>query len=246
MRFTRSLLHAVESATAKPVVAPRLRERLRAHEISELAEYIKTSRVQYQHAFAEYEALQSQKNKSEDAEANEGVEVEVESLFHPPQAQVPLEGNAYFHTLPAPLAAFFTKYPPAPFRTYSAEPVKLDDPSANPFLANINPITGKRHDPVYSLRRQSDLYKAAYRYGIEHLLPPLSNGKMFYEEKYEKKPVVRGATRFKLSIAERKAPERKVEMQEAISKADEAIAAARGSKWRKKMEKKNKKPLPWF
>lgn len=240
------MFHATEQISAQSLVAPRLRDRLRAQQISELAEQIKTSRVQYQHALSEYEQKKAQTPSAEEHNTSEsGSEIEAEPV-QPPKPQVPLEGNAYFHTLPTPLANFFKKYPPAPFREYANVPVQLNDPKANPFLANINPVTGKRHDPLYSLRRQSDLYKAAYRYGITNLLPPLANGKIFYEERYENKPTIRGATKFKLSIAERRAPGRKIEMQEAIEKADEVIAAARGSKWRKKMEKKSKKPLPWF
>lgn len=253
MRFSRSLLHSVHEAAVQPVVAPRLRQRLLAHEIIELAEGIKTGRAEYTQALSEYnKEIETAKNTklNEELEASEGTESSEagfkSTLPEPPKPTVPLDGNAYFQTLPIPLANFLKKYPPSPFREYSKVPVTLDHPEANPFIGNINPVTNKRHDPVYSLRRQSDLYKAAYRYGIAHLLPPLANGKMFYEEKYEKKPVLRGATRFKLTIGERNAPERKREMAEAIAKADEIIAKAKGSKWRKKMESKNKKPLPWF
>lgn len=254
MRFSRYLLHNAHEATTKFVV-PRLRERLLASEIQDAVEYIKTERVRYADSYAKYEKKVSEmkethgNTKETTANPDEPLELQEEipvQLPTPPKATVPLTGNPYFATLPLPLANFFKKYPPSPFRSYSNKSTNIDDPTANPFLANVNPLTGRYQDPVYSLRRQSDLYKTAYRYGIAHLLPPLANKKIFYEEKYESKPPLRGATQFKLSIAERKAPSRKIEMAEAISKADETIAKARGLKWRRRLEKKQKKPLPWF
>lgn len=244
MRFSRVLLHDAHEA-ARVFVAPRLRERLLASEIKEAAEFIQTERVKYADALSQYQQKYPASIEPAQPEAIEAEAVEAE-IPAPPQPTVPLTGNVHFATLPLPLANFFRKYPPAPFKTYSAESTNIDDPTANPFLSNKNPITGKLQDPVYSLRRQSDLYKTAYRYGIAHLLPPLKNNKVFYETKYETKTPVRGSTRFKLSIAERKAPARKIEMEEAIAKADETIAKARGAKWRRKMEQKKKKPLPWF
>ncbi|VVT49368.1 mitochondrial 54S ribosomal protein mL59 [Magnusiomyces paraingens] len=239
MRISRTLLHEAHEA-ASVFVAPRLRDRRLASEIKEAAAFISAERVRYNEALTQYNAQVEQQKSTETPESTET------STITPPVATVPLTGNALFATIPAPLANFFRKYPPAPFRQYSKTPTSIDDPTANPFLANTNPITGRIQDSVYSLRRQSDLYKAAYRYGIAHLLPPLQNGKTFYEEKYETKVPVRGASRFKLSIAERKAPARKQEMAEAIAKADEVIAKSRGAKWRRKLEQKNKKPLPWF
>jgi large subunit ribosomal protein L25 len=44
-------------------------------------------------------------------------------------------------------------------------------PYANPFRAQKHPITGKWHDPEFSLRRQADLIKLARDHGIEELLP---------------------------------------------------------------------------
>lgn len=249
MRTTRFLLHESHQVTAT-FVAPRLRQRLLSSEIQEAVEYIKTERVRHSQALEQYNKIYKSKDSEQaSTEADtESLEIKSEesSIPPPPEPTVPLTGNAFFATLPKPLADFFKRFPPPPFRTYATKPTTIDDPAANPFLPNKNPLNDKYHDPIYSLRRQSDLYKAAYRYGITHLLPPLQNDKKFYEEKYETKPPLRGATKFKLSIAERKAPARKAEMEEAIAKADEVIAKARGSRWRRKMEKKQKEPLPWF
>lgn len=156
------------------------------------------------------------------------------------------QGNVFFQQLPTPLAEFFQKYPPAPFRKYATESTSTEADDANPFLYNRNPVTKRVHDPVYSLRRQSDLYKAAYRYGIAHLLPPLVNGKKFYEDKYENKKPIRGSQKFKLTKSERNREDRQKEMDEAIANADELILKARGSKYRKRLEAKQKKGLPWF
>lgn len=218
MRSTLSLLHNVETVAHRQ--APRLRERLRAAQILENVQTLKH--------------LQSEKA------AHAATEAPSESL-----AAVP-EGNPFFLQLPKPLADFFSKYPPAPFRQYADKSTSTDAPDANPFIANRHPVTKRLHDPIYSLRRQSDLYKTAYRYGITGLLPSLANGKKFYEDKYENKTPVRGSHRFKLSKAERKAPERQKEMAEALEKADEVIAQARGARFRRRLEKKQKKSMPWF
>ncbi|KAI9812823.1 MAG: hypothetical protein M1832_000339, partial [Thelocarpon impressellum] len=41
----------------------------------------------------------------------------------------------------------------------------------NPFRAQKHPITGRWHNPVFSLRRQADLVKLARKHGVEELLP---------------------------------------------------------------------------
>lgn len=77
MRFSRSLLHSVHEAAVQPVVAPRLRQRLLAHEIIELAEGIKTGRAEYTQALSEYnKEIETAKNTklNEELEASEGTE----------------------------------------------------------------------------------------------------------------------------------------------------------------------------
>lgn len=219
MRPSVSLLHNIETITSRQ--APRLRERLQASQILENVQTLKHQQSE-------------QITNSVIADAVTDSDIPVS------------QGNPFFLQLPKPLAEFFTKYPPAPFRQYAEKSTSTDATDANPFIANRHPITKRLHDPIYSHRRQSDLYKAAYRYGITHLLPPLANGKKFYEDKYENKTPVRGSHRFKLSKAERKAPERKQEMADALAKADEIIAKARGAKFRRRLEAKQKKGLPWF
>ena len=154
--------------------------------------------------------------------------------------------NPYFQQLPKQLADFFKKYPPPPFRTYSGKPTTIDAEDANPFLTNKNPITNKWNSPKYSLRHQSVLYKMAYRLGISHLMPKLLNDKKFYEEKHLTKTPVRGSVQFKLSKGERTKEQRIKEVQEALAKADETIADARGAAYRRKLNRKNVKVPRWF
>jgi large subunit ribosomal protein L25 len=152
-------------------------------------------------------------------------------------------GDPFFAQLPRPLATFLQKFPPAPFRTYSEKPTSTHAEDANPFLANKHPVTNKWHSPKYSLRRQSDLYKMAYRFGITHLLPKLANDKKFYEEKYLTKVPPIGSLRFKLTKGERIAPLRQQEVDQALANADDTIAKAKGTKYRRKLDKKSERGL---
>lgn len=104
-------------------------------------------------------------------------------------------------TLPPKLLRFFARYPPPAVSqstlqqspsshpsTATALNTSSSDPNANheestspppsapsvstnPFQCQKHPITGNRHDPVYSLRRQADLVKMARANGLEELLP---------------------------------------------------------------------------
>lgn len=149
-----------------------------------------------------------------------------------------VSANPYFAELPVVLQNFFKKYPPAPFRTYSDKPTATNAPDANPFLANKHPITQNWHKPRYSMRRQADLWKAAYRFGIEHLLPNLLHNKTFYEQRYATAKPVRGQLFFKLSKGERAAPSREVEVKEATAKADSKILEKKGKRFEKFLERK--------
>lgn len=146
--------------------------------------------------------------------------------------------DPWFQQLPPNLSNFFKKYPPPPFREYSDRPTSTHADDSNPFLPNKHPVTNRWHEPKYSLRRQSDLYKAAYRLGITHLLPKLGNNKKFYEEKYANKTPMAGSVRFKLHKWERNLEARQVELAEAVQKADQVIGAAKNRKFRKKQQEK--------
>lgn len=62
-------------------------------------------------------------------------------------------------TLPPMLHRFFARFPPG-------------SNAANIFRHTKNEITGRWHNPKYSLRRQKELVKLSQDYGVEELLPP--------------------------------------------------------------------------
>ncbi|MCJ1394765.1 hypothetical protein MMC18_007645 [Xylographa bjoerkii] len=93
-------------------------------------------------------------------------------------------------TLPPRLLRFFARFPPQSPSTPASTTLNTSssDPNANlskdsgqsispspayenPFRNTKHPITGKWHDPIYSLRRQADLVKLAEAHGVQELLP---------------------------------------------------------------------------
>ncbi|EEB07661.2 ribosomal protein subunit L25 [Schizosaccharomyces japonicus yFS275] len=68
--------------------------------------------------------------------------------------------------LPAKLRAFFAKFPPETEKAWS-----LGTARPNPFLPAKNEITGAWRGPVYSNRKQADLFKLAKMHNLQHLLP---------------------------------------------------------------------------
>ncbi|KAE9381680.1 hypothetical protein N431DRAFT_425249 [Stipitochalara longipes BDJ] len=98
-------------------------------------------------------------------------------------------------SLPPRLTRFFARYPPQALLSQST-PSTFSTPSTSssvpdsttssaeqipagqdglavpsPFRAQKHPVTGKWHDPVFSLRRQAELVKLARQHGVEELLP---------------------------------------------------------------------------
>lgn len=71
--------------------------------------------------------------------------------------------------LPPRLTRFFARYPPAAILPAASETTAESIP--NPFKSQKHPVTGKWHDPVFSLRRQADLVKLAQRHGVADLMP---------------------------------------------------------------------------
>ncbi|CCE86115.1 Piso0_005765 [Millerozyma farinosa CBS 7064] len=154
-----------------------------------------------------------------------------------------LSAKEAFKKLPEKLHNFFIKYPPRPFTEYSSKPSTISDPNMNPFLPNKNEETGKWHDPRFSLRRSADLFKMAYKFGIQDLLPPIPH-KRFYADKYYNKNWMRGVLFQKKHKWERGFPEKLKERQEAIAKMDEIIAEKRPS-YKKQIAKRNSKKIWW-
>ncbi|KAI2638044.1 hypothetical protein GGS21DRAFT_451738 [Xylaria nigripes] len=75
------------------------------------------------------------------------------------------------------LQRFFAKYPPTQILPTSTRTNTIKDGATpNPFLPHKHPVTGKWHDPEYSLRRQAELVKLAREEGVEELMPFTSKG----------------------------------------------------------------------
>ncbi|CCH61392.1 hypothetical protein TBLA_0E03380 [Henningerozyma blattae CBS 6284] len=149
----------------------------------------------------------------------------------------------YFDKLPTKLKNFFHKYPPS--ITYSNKPTSTYDITANPFLPNKHPISGKHHNPKYSLRRLSVLYKEAYKFGITELLPPIPN-KSFFLEKYENKPMMRGVLRPKGHKHELNKAERDAKKAKGIANIDAMLIKYRGKSYERKLEKKKSEKITYF
>jgi large subunit ribosomal protein L25 len=82
--------------------------------------------------------------------------------------------------LPARLRTFLARYPPASILPAGANPethkTAYQEETPNPFLPMKHPVTGRWHDPKYSLRRQAELVKLAREHGVEELLPYTPKG----------------------------------------------------------------------
>lgn len=77
--------------------------------------------------------------------------------------------------LPPRLRTFLARYPAASILPAGKTQGEVQTPyqaeTPNPFLPTKHPVTGRIHDPVYSMRRQADLFKLARDHGVEELLP---------------------------------------------------------------------------
>lgn len=154
-----------------------------------------------------------------------------------------MSSKQLFDLLPSQLKSFFKKYPPS--IQYATKPTSTHATDANPFLPNKHPVTGRYHDPKYSLRRMSDLYKMASLYGVEDLLPP--RNKMFFEEKYDNKKMMKGVLMPKGHKHELVHDEKMAKMTEAIRNADKYIMEVKGSKYKRRLEKKQEEQrTTWF
>lgn len=151
-----------------------------------------------------------------------------------------------FAKLPQKLQNFFTKFPPAPIREYADKPTATNAADANPFLPNRHPVTGRTHEPLYSLRRQSDLFKIAYKFGISDLMPPLANGKKFFIEKQESSPILKGVLYPKGHKWERTYVARKKKIEDALAEVDDILIKHRGTKYRKRLERRKLEEKKWI
>lgn len=150
-----------------------------------------------------------------------------------------------FAKLPTKLQSFFTRFPPAPLRSYADKSTSTTAEDANPFLPNRHPVTGKIHEPLYSMRRQSDLFKLAYKFGIQDLMPTLGNGKKFFQEKQKESPVLKGVLYPKGHKWERTYAARKQKITDALETVDDLLIKHRGTKYRKRLENREAEKKTW-
>ncbi|TVY20898.1 Mitochondrial 54S ribosomal protein L25 [Lachnellula arida] len=93
-------------------------------------------------------------------------------------------------SLPPRLTRFLARYPPPAILPQTSTPpssttttplessselqsnTNNDLPYPSPFRATKHAVTGKWHNPAFSLRRQAELVKLARNHGVEELLPP--------------------------------------------------------------------------
>ncbi|KAK1752491.1 hypothetical protein QBC47DRAFT_388640 [Echria macrotheca] len=77
--------------------------------------------------------------------------------------------------LPQRLRTFLARYPPSSILPEGANPEEFQTAyqkvAPNPFQSTKHPVTGKWHEPKYSLRRQAELVKLARKHNVEELLP---------------------------------------------------------------------------
>ena len=82
--------------------------------------------------------------------------------------------------LPTRLRTFLARYPPASILPAGTTPethkTAYQEETPNPFMPLKHPVTGRWHDPKYSLRRQAELVKLAREHGVEELLPFTNKG----------------------------------------------------------------------
>jgi large subunit ribosomal protein L25 len=82
--------------------------------------------------------------------------------------------------LPPRLQTFLARYPSPKILPTGVDPEAAKTPyqqdTPNPFLPTKHAVTGKWHDPVYSLRRQAEIVKLARENGVEELLPYTPKG----------------------------------------------------------------------
>lgn len=81
-------------------------------------------------------------------------------------------------TLPPMLHRFFARFPPG-------------SNAANIFRHTKSEVTGRWHNPKYSLRRQKELVKLGQDYGVEELLPPTVKSSVARAEKAALGPQLR-------------------------------------------------------
>ena len=137
-------------------------------------------------------------------------------------------------TLPRPLLNFFKRHPPASATQWMPQtiPGSIKPPPRNPFHPTKNTVTGKYNEPIYSVRRQTDLTKLAKDHGLEHLLPR----RVDHKEKVHAtaNSPMRGLVRWKGTKMERTRSMRRDTIQVKLKAAKEVVRKRRNRSQTKK------------
>ncbi|EPY52592.1 ribosomal protein subunit L25 [Schizosaccharomyces cryophilus OY26] len=129
-----------------------------------------------------------------------------------------------WNSFSVPLKKFLKKYPPETANTWSTKSDRI-----NPFLPTRNPLNGVLRDPVYSNRRQADIYKEAKYHRLEHLIPQ----EMTWN-KDSSRHILKGVLFPKGRIAERKREETLQNRQKKLSESMQKT-----EKFKKDRQKRN-------
>ncbi|OLL26856.1 4-coumarate--CoA ligase-like 7 [Neolecta irregularis DAH-3] len=134
-----------------------------------------------------------------------------------------------FQNLPTQLQYFFRRFPP----NLGTNATHKYPPGSNPFKSSHNHTTKKWNEPIYSLRRQSDLHKLALQHNVADLLPTMRR------QEIESK-VMKGTIRWKGRKAVNTRDERKERVKKALVGQQSTIRSRnslksfmRGLRWRR-------------
>ena len=91
----------------------------------------------------------------------------------------------------------------------------------------------------------SDIFKLAHRYGVQDMLPPITD-KQFFEEKYENKKFMKGVLYPKGHKYELSRADKLKAMEDGIKNADNEILKVKGKKFARRLERKRNEKITWI
>ncbi|ODV90762.1 hypothetical protein CANCADRAFT_2490 [Tortispora caseinolytica NRRL Y-17796] len=139
------------------------------------------------------------------------------------KAPIPTMNENLLQRLPKQLYNFFVKYPPRTIKNppYSVKPgVSCFSEEMNPFLPSKHPESGHWRAPVYSRRRQVQLYRLAEKFNMADLLPLRKDGVPVIPSERVNRPM-KGLLRFKGNKAERAREDRQKKIEEGLQRTKE-------------------------
>ncbi|KAI9733196.1 MAG: hypothetical protein M1818_007314 [Claussenomyces sp. TS43310] len=96
---------------------------------------------------------------------------------YPPQAILqPSQSLPRVYESSSTVSSTSSSVPDAPITEHIVPSTNGFRRGPNPFKTTKHLVTGRWHDPIFSLRRQADLVKLAREHGVEELLPPTVKG----------------------------------------------------------------------